>query len=227
MKDGKIEISPLLDSLNDEDKNNIIASAIQHTHSRGKTVPLSDHEQNVYYVLEGRLKVVAQASSGKEQILYFLEANDYFVEPEKPFFLNNNVKLVTLTDVKLLLIKKDILFNVLFKYSELCLCFIENILVKNKWLEYVAVNLSLLDAERRIAVWLCHVCENEHSKTPKKLVRIVTTHSRYEIATLLGITQETLSRSLVQLRKKGLLKTQGHKAFVIPDYIKLCYFARL
>jgi CRP/FNR family cyclic AMP-dependent transcriptional regulator len=79
-------------------------------------------------------------------------------------------------------------------------------------------NLALKSSDRRVAHQLTYFARNFGKKTPKG-VAIEAPLTHQDLADILSLTRETISTSMVQLRKKGLVLTD--KAIIIPSIEKL------
>jgi CRP/FNR family transcriptional regulator len=65
----------------------------------------------------------------------------------------------------------------------------------------------LLDVPERVARTLLHLAE-EHGTQSEEGVRIPIVLSREELAQMVGVARETVSRELTRLQQRGVLKVE-------------------
>lgn len=81
-------------------------------------------------------------------------------------------------------------------------------------------NLSLRNAEKRIAHMLCYFCR-KFGVESKEGIRIDLPLTHQNIGEILNITRETVSTNIKGLRDRGLLIAQSNSSIVVPDLSKL------
>jgi CRP/FNR family transcriptional regulator len=90
--------------------------------------------------------------------------------------------------------------------SELCLSLLRALSAQFQWLVGRLDDLTLKDVQTRVADWLLEHCSDPESLEPQ------TAHvpeTKRLLASELGTSSETLSRTLAKLRDQNLLSVQG------------------
>jgi CRP-like cAMP-binding protein len=80
-------------------------------------------------------------------------------------------------------------------------------------------NLTLANSYHRVAHELSYMAER-FGKTEGEAIKIGIPLTHQDIADILSLTRETVSTNMIQLRKKGLIKT-GRGGIIVPNLEKL------
>lgn len=167
-------------------------------------------------IKSGRVKLYCQGQDGQEQILHFFEAGDSFAEAAL-FLPGYPATARTMTDSELIFVPKDRFQQLLSSNSELALRMIAGLAVKQKRFLNRIEDLTLRDARGR----LCHYLSNLLEETVPVQQKVQLPVTQGALAQLLGVTEETMSRTIRSLRKDGLLVAGGKGWFEIADTAKL------
>lgn len=168
-------------------------------------------------IRSGRVKVYCESQDGQEQVLNFFEAGDSFAEAAL-FLPGYPATARTMAESELIFMPKDRFQQQLSENPELALRMITSLAVKQKKFLRMIEDLALRDARGR----LCHYLStrlDEDTDVDGHQIKIPV--SQGSLAQLLGITEETLSRTIRSLRKDGVLGTGGKGIFEVADIGKL------
>ncbi len=108
-----------------------------------------------------------------------------------------------LTDGKVVMIDYDIFEKEFLKNPEISFTIVKSLTNKIRYLEHVITNDLVLSSTARVAKFIY-----EHEEEFRNL-------KKNEIASLLNITPETLSRIISKLKKLNILEKRGNQYFVI------------
>lgn len=170
-----------------------------------------------YLVLSGRAKVFRDSHKGQEQVLGFFGPGESFAEAAlfQPGFPASST---TLAPTELLFVEKERFVARLGDHPDLAMKLLIGLSMKQRRLVNLIEDLTLRDARGRLCHYLSGLLpspEEPGSITIKLPVPQAT------LAQLLGITEETLSRSLRTLRRDGVLHPRNKGHFVVEDIEKL------
>lgn len=159
----------------------------------------------LYIVNGGSFKVFRYTTDGKEQILYILTEGDYFGELNLLKTEALEFSAIALEDTYLCTIGKEDFDGLLAAYPSLYGKILEHAFERISTLEATIQTLTAKDVDSRIATLLLNLAEQfgiqkqGHIEIPLKL-------TREEMANLIGLTRETVSRKLSQFQSDGLIE---------------------
>lgn len=159
----------------------------------------------LYIVNGGSFKVYRYTKDGKEQILYILTEGDYFGELNLLKTEALEFSAIALEDTYLCTIRKADFDGLLAAYPSLYGKILEHAYERINTLETTIQTLTAKDVDSRIATLLLNLAEQfgiqkqGHIEIPLKL-------TREEMANLIGLTRETVSRKLSQFQGEGLIE---------------------
>lgn len=215
-------IVPLFRSLDCCDLRKINSLIRKQDYSKGSLLfSKGDKANHLYIVRHGKVKIFEMAKDGRQQTVRILLPGDFFGElalflEEQNYFVNAE----TLEDTGLCLLAKNDLKKLLKETPEITLGILETMSDRLARAEEIIGSLSLKSAEERIAGWLLATAEKEGIPTQAG-VRLDLALPRHELANLLGLSRETLSRKLTKLQQEGLIATKGQKQIFVLNKNKL------
>jgi CRP-like cAMP-binding protein len=180
-------------------------------------VMFDQHEQAdfLHMLLEGSVGLVARDEAGAETVVEIFGAGEIFLAPAVILTLPYLASATALTDVRVLMIPADVFRAGIAEDPALARATIE--LLSRHWRLMVdqVVDLKLRSAERRVARFLSRRVSEEAGAGSANLPE-----PRQAIAARLGMTPETLSRTLNALEADGLVRSAG-KRIDVPDRDRL------
>ncbi|MBO8143982.1 MAG: Crp/Fnr family transcriptional regulator [Thermodesulfobacterium sp.] len=168
-----------------------------------------------FLVLDGMVKIYKLSPKGKEQIIHILGPGDVFAEIVLGGAETYPVYAQTLSKVKLAFFEKQKFLNLVQRKPEIALNLLALFAGKLKTLVKQIENLTLKGAGERLLSYLWDL-----SKEGKQSIFTLNI-SKSQIALLLGITPETLSRLIQKFKDEEILEIKGKKVKLInPEKIK-------
>jgi CRP-like cAMP-binding protein len=171
----------------------------------------------VYCLISGLVKLYLVAPDRHEKALEFVEPGQTFAEAAMFSGQGYPVDAVALDDSRLIAVDAYSLMRYLRQHPDLAW---QMLAVMSRRLHYLVGQIrsvSLHNAEQRVASYLL---ENfDHSEPERPVARIPS--KRSELASMLGLTTETLCRVVANFRRKGWIGTAEHDIVVAePDALK-------
>lgn len=169
-------------------------------------------------LVSGALKITSSDIDGKEQILALVHPAGFVGEMFAPFA---HYDVVALTDCELCIFSRREISRAIEKYPALTRALLqrsqEDLHKSRSMLELTAHG----SAEARLAA-LLHDFAQAASHSPCHPAQSFDLPlSRGEIANMLGLTIETVSRKLGELEESGVIARQGKRGIVIHDPAQL------
>lgn len=175
-----------------------------------------DQLDRVFFIYSGKVKIFKTDSAGKEQIVSILEKGDMF--PHAGFFLKGtfpaNAEIID--NAQLIVIPIARFEKVLLQNPSLCIKIFKVLGEKITDLHNRLEEKILHSTYEQIIMLLIRL-SNSNGCTYGDCSKLTTQFTNRELASMIGTTRETVSRSLNHLRKKDLLKTDEDGFFIIDS----------
>lgn len=199
--------------LTDFEMEPILEIAKNRLYRRGAHIFLQGEKiNNVYFIHQGRIKIYKTDFDGKEQIVNVLQRGDMF--PHQGFFRKDNypAHAEALDDAVLIYIPIQLFESFLITHPEISVKLF-------RVLGDIIVDLQgrleekiLHNTYEQIILLLLRLSKQYGKDTDDSYKRITTQFTNSQLASMIGSSRETVSRTLTQLKKKNLIHSDktGH-----------------
>ncbi|SRR6266540_590271 len=172
-----------------------------------------DRAQGVHFLASGRIKISKVTRDGKELTLAYRSEGDFFGEP---CLLDGGPReeMAEAMDASTTVeVPRELLDDVLKVDGGAAYKFARALIARRKDLETRVEQLIFKDVGAKLAELLLNLGQ-EHgiSDVRGTVVGLKITHQ--EMANLIGSTRETVSLTLSQFKRKGLIQTEGRKVIL-------------
>lgn len=206
---------PLFSGLSHTELERVASYFEEKRYKRGAILFFEEDTGDYMYIVKsGRVKVSRVLPSGKEMILTFHDSGDYFGELS---LIDGGTAPATVTAVvptTILAINrsrfKSLLDNSLVKEALL-----QNLCkrLRDAWSQVEVLNFH--NATARVRAVLFHLCESKGVRTiDGTMINLPLTHK--QLADLIGISRETVTRVLSQLQSDDVIRVRARR-FVVSD----------
>jgi CRP/FNR family cyclic AMP-dependent transcriptional regulator len=209
---------PLLASFPDEQLRVLTAVVSRRSVPRGTVVMAAgDPTDSLYIVISGRLKVMMSDAEGKEVILSFVGAGEYFGEMGLIDDSPRSASVVSSEPCELLAIAKRDFKRCLADNFEMATAVMRGLVRRLREADRKIGSLALLDVYGRVARLLIDMSENVDGQT------IVTRKiAKQDIAKMIGASREMVSRVMKDLQSGGYIEMRGssivlHNSITLPE----------
>lgn len=205
-----IESVPIFSNLSTEEINEIAMITTDREYKKGEIIYLAGEKgERLYVIHQGKVKVSKISDTGKEQIIRILGSGDFLGElslfVRSP--LDSNAEVLEHTT--LCVIDGNKLNLIISKNPAIAIKIIEELSKRLQSAENLIESLGLQDVEQRVADALLRFSEGKNE--------ILLSISKKDLASHIGISQETLSRKLSFFQDLGFIKQTGHRKILIID----------
>jgi CRP-like cAMP-binding protein len=201
----------LLAELSDEDKLKLIRQLHIKKFKRGEQVVIKDQPSTeLYFLISGRLKVVDYSSSGREVGFIFIEEGAHFGElafidgkPRSASIVateSSTVAILSANEARQLIYTNPIVTEKLFKQLT------HIIRQSNEQIVMLGSNSAVIRVRSLLL---------KYAKSSGKLLIIDKLPTTNELASMANTTRETVSRTLNQLIKMGVIAKQGSQLQIL------------
>lgn len=202
---------PVLGDAPMEILSRIASTALPTTFRARQVVYLpGDRAQGIHFIANGRVKISKVTHDGKELTLAYRTSGDFFGEaclleggPREE--MAEAMESTTTVEIERLAFDRILASQVGVSYL-----FVRSLISRWRGLEAKVEQLVFKDVGAKLAELLLKLA-SEHGVEHRRglVLSIKITHQ--EMANLIGSTRETVSLTLSQFKRKGLLVTEGRK----------------
>lgn len=193
-------------------------SLARYVSARSGDAPFSGsgHDQMVF-IARGSTKLVAQASHGREQIVAFNFEGDLVSVPARAA---HAYSLIALVDCELIYFPADRFFQLAQEEAVIVATMLDRALQALSRCREKTITLGRKTAQERLSSFLMAMGDRIGVACDKG-VALDLPMSRRDIGDSLGLTIETISRQLTELRSEGLIETPGRSQILLLDRVEL------
>lgn len=209
---------PVFRDLSDYEMEPIIDFSHTKTY-KPKTIVFMQNEPitDVYFIQKGKVKIYRTDYDGKEHIVNVLQDDDMF--PHQGFFRKGNYP------AHAEVIEESVLINIPINSFENFLLTHPDVSIKMfRVLSETIIDLQarleekvLYSVNDQIILLLLRLARKNGRRMKEGQYKLSVQFTNQELANMIGSSRETISRTLTQLRKKNLIKTDEDGSLII-DY---------
>lgn len=214
----KIRSHSFCRGLTDEKIEDFLCISIEKSYPNKQNIFLQEDEANhIYNITEGNIKIYKLLSDGRIQIIGFLYPGDFFGSYKNKKYSYSAEAIGT---------AKTCVFDV----NNLDLFLEKNILLAKGLLHQTSHELTLaqdrisvlgkLESIERLATFILNISQ-QRERIGWQNNPISLPMTRQDIADYLGLTIETVSRCITQLKTTGVIRLLNKKQIFILDWNKL------
>jgi CRP/FNR family transcriptional regulator len=186
---------------------------------RGQTLMWEgDDSLLVANVIEGVLKLSTSTADGREQIVGVVYPSDFI---GRPFGSKTLHSVTALSDAQVCLFTRSAFDEFARSHPELEHKLLQRTLTELDRARHWMLLLGRKSAAERVATFLLEMANRLVDSTcsgPDRVERFELPLTRQQMADLLGLTIETVSRQLTRLRQAGIIDLPDRRSVVILDH---------
>jgi CRP/FNR family transcriptional regulator, anaerobic regulatory protein len=209
-KKSCIDKVPIFNSLAFEEMLEVSMTTTQREYEKGEIIYLEgENAEKLFIISTGKVKVVKLSEGGKEQVIRVLGPGDFLGElslfTHTP--LNSNAEAIETTTVCIVDGKE--INRLIEKRPSIALKILKEMSIRLEKAENQIQALTIRDVEQRLADTLVRMVDDNNF--------VNLTISKKDLASHIGMSQETLSRKLTIFQNKGWIKQEGQRKIKILD----------
>jgi CRP-like cAMP-binding protein len=211
-----LRLIPLFSSVQPDDLETIASLLIERRFPKHKTIVEEGLPGDYMYIIrEGRVQVSKLSDDGREKILEFFDAGDFFGEMSLLDNAPRSASVRTLIDSRVLALSRADFLNVLRKSPDLAMSVIQELTRRIREVDEHASSLSFQRVKERTQGLLQRLAKDS---VPEGDRRITPALTHQQIADMIGTSRETVTRALKGLKEAGWLLQEGKKYLVPVDW---------
>lgn len=205
-----IHCVPIFSNLTQEEMLEVANITAAKTYDKGDMVYMEGDKGGTLFVLHtGRVKISRINSSGKEQVIRVVGPGEFMGELSLFSSLPLTDNAQVLEKCTMCVIEGSKLKDLMAKYASITFKVMDELSKRLEKAETLIEAINLSSVEQRLAQTLISMAEGK-----KEVILNIT---KGDLASQLGMSQETLSRKLTAFQDEGLIKLKGHKKILILD----------
>ncbi|MEJ6950052.1 Crp/Fnr family transcriptional regulator [Natronospora cellulosivora (SeqCode)] len=175
-----------------------------------------NNDENLYILIDGRVKLTMISTEGKEKVLTILQAGDIFGEMSLFDQDTNPITAEVIDEARLVIVNAEDLKNIISEEPGVAIKIIEALAKKTRLLTSQIRELVFEDAEGRLAALLVRFIEDFAIDVQSgKMIDIVLTHQ--EIANLMGSSRVTITKLINKFIDENIIKMYKRKIVVMDE----------
>ena len=205
-----IDQVPIFAGLSREERLDIAEIAASRSLEKGEMIYRAGDEGGTLFVLyTGRAKLFRLSAAGKEQVLRIVGPGEFIGELSLFSSLPLTDFAQALEATTMCVLQGERLKGLMTKYPSIAFKVMDELSRRLEKAETRIKDISLNPVNKRIAGALLELSEGGEE--------VILPMTKGDLASHLGITQETLSRRLAALQEEGLIALEGHRRINIKN----------
>ena len=201
----------LFSNMNETHLNEISKLLSRKEYPAGTTLFFEgDPGENVYFLRKGKVKALKSNPSGEEQILEILQAGDVFGEVVLFGIDQYPATAVAMDDAEVVYLSRKKFKDYFYKNPELGWGMLQEMAHKLQRAQKKIENLGLRDTKGRVATLLIDLLYKFGDEKNKLSLEL----NRQEMASFIGTTRETVSRTLSDFKNESLIEIKGNRIII-------------
>lgn len=168
--------------------------------------------QGVFIIEKGKVKIIQNASNGKEFLTSIVSNGDIFGYKSLFRQLRHNSSAIAMEDSVISFISKHELIKILHDQQDVFEHFMNQICLQSGEIEKKAAKIAYKPVRGRLAEALINM-DNKFNGIEKQDHSLKIT--RKDLASLIGTVQETVIRLLSEFKSDKLIDTTGSKIYIL------------
>jgi CRP/FNR family transcriptional regulator, cyclic AMP receptor protein len=214
-----IRAVPIFSELDDSEVKKIAEIGINRKYTKNGIIFLEEEEGAALFIItSGRVKVVRTDDQGKEVILSILGEGDFFGEMAILDGLPRSATVVSIDDSELFMIHRRDFLQLIEKSPQVAVSLLRELTRRLRKSDEQIKSLSLKDAVGRVANVIIQLADDS-GKIKQGQVIIPDFPLQQDLANMAGTSRETISRTIHQFIREGLLEQRGN-SIIITNFEK-------
>lgn len=212
----------LFQGLSEASLQKILQNSILQNYENGRTlVQQGDEPEYVYFIVKGRMRTLRTNMDGDEATIRMLESGDTCMEAATFMGGKSPIAVQTAEDTRLMLIPSSFVKKFVLQDNQFAANLLEIVTHHYKNALHQIDAMAIKTPIQRVGYYFLQ----KHIEQGKNDLAFELPFKKSTIANHLGMTPETFSRTLGQIKKMGI-EVEGEK-IRIKDAYTLCHFCDL
>lgn len=166
-----------------------------------------DPADAVFYIQEGKVKIVVVSEEGKEAVVAMPGPDEFFGEGCLTGRVRRLSSAVAVTECEIMRVEKEAMIRVLHEEPAFSEMFVAHLLTRTARVEADLVDQLFNSTEKRLARTLLLLANFGKEGRPEPIIAKI---SQETLAEMIGTTRSRVSHFMNKFRKLGLIDYNGH-----------------
>ncbi len=189
-------------------------SRIRNYRSSHRIIQANDRGSELFLVLSGSVKVTIEDREGREIILAVVYPPDFFGEISLWDNGTRTANVSAMEPTRVVAIEKEPFLRLIREYPEITLRLLSALSARLRETDEKLMHMAYGDAYEKVSRTIYELYEKE-GETENGIPFIHDRFTRQELASLSGVSRETVSRSLGAFVQAGILKIENNRIHVL------------
>lgn len=214
-----VEKVPIFNGLSGEELRGIAAITTAKFYDKGEMIySAGDPGDRLFIIHSGQVKIVRLSPAGREQVIRILEPGQFMGELSLFHSVPRSDYAEAVKASTLCMIQGDKLKELVTAYPSVAIKIMEELSRRLQQAEQLIKEINLHSVEQRLAQALLEMADDKH--------KVLLKMTKGDLASQLGMSQETLSRKLSSFQEDQLIQLKGHRKIIIADLERLAALMR-
>ncbi len=210
---------PIFEELSTESLQKIIDTGNIIKYKKDDIILIENDEgSSLFWILQGRVKIVRMSEDGKEVILNVLSEDDFFGEMSVLDGYTRSASVIAMDNSELFIIRRNTFLKLLSEHPDITIKIIQTLSKRLRRANLKIKALSIGNSEQKVGAVLLQFAL-DYGKYFGDTVEIRNLPIQQEIAKMAGTSRETVSRVMSSMQKKGIIEYDN-------DFAKILNFQR-
>lgn len=175
-------------------------------------------DELICFVFEGRLQGVDFTIDGREVGLYFVEKNDFCGETGLFDEAQRSDYVIAITKSQLVVLPYPVVKQVMASANSLVMAIAQRMAQRIRYLTLQRSLLAIPNVQQRVCAQLVSLVESTQSfRASTATLEIMSPPTHQEMAIMLNVSRETVTRVFQVLIAKGVVQRNGTTSLIILD----------
>jgi len=214
MTDNSFDDLDLFASLSPDERQLVEKNSRWQNFAAGENIIVfGDENTEVSVIVEGQVHVLNYSEVGKAIDYATLNAGDIFGELAAIDGLPRSAWVIARTECRIAIIKGDIFVKTMTAHPEPALHLLQRLTHIIRLGTERIKDVSLLSGEQRICLELLKLAENENDDSGRMVIE--SSPNQADIANVVGLSRETVSRVMSKLSQDGIIERKRRKLIIL------------
>jgi CRP-like cAMP-binding protein len=179
----------------------------------------NDIGDSLYIIETGKIKISLPTEEGEELIVAIFSDGDFFGELSLLDKAPRSADAIALTNTSLYVLHRDVFYHYLYKKIEALEAIISALCKRLRETDEFLTDLCYTNFSKRLAKKLIELV-NRFGQRQDEAIFLDLELTQKDLASMLGVTRETVNRELMKLRHQGIL-VKDKKRIIVKDIARL------